>query len=368
MLVLLSTVLIAAVFITYSAICSIFLTRSENVRFLPSKIQELPTVSIVVPTFDEETIILEKLNDVMRLDYPSDKLEIIVVDSSSDRTPKLITDYEGRFPLRLVREPERKGEATALNIGYSESKSEIIVKSDCDATCNDEDALRRIVSHFANPRIGGVSCVYADSYQRPTEAAYRGLLMQLQRGESKIDSTVIAHGAFVAFRRELIDPISPESAADDTELFVKIRKKGYRCVVDERALFKEIRPPDTGMIRRQRARRAYGIIKVILSNIDILFNPRYGAYGLMVFPSNFFMLVISPTMLALSGILLIAGLFEYGISGALAAGLSLVALALSLRYERPRRIAAFIHAQEAALLGLLLFLSTKPKHIWKKHR
>lgn len=296
----------------YSLICLIFLSRSYAPPPITAKDEELPRVSIVIPTFNEERIVVEKLNDLMVLDYPSDKLELVVVDSSTDRTPELVLAYDGKFPLRLIREDSRKGEAIALNVGYSSAKGEIVVKSDCDATSNDVHALRKLVSHFNDPRIGGVSCLYTSSYPSRTESGYRGVLRGLQCGESAVDSTVIAHGPFVGFRKSVLEPISPDSAADDTELFVKIRRRGYRCVVDERIIFREIRPTNTNMILSQRSRRAHGIIKVLLSNTDMLFNPSYGKYGLLVFPSNLFMLAVSPTLIVATGLLLALGLLlEY---------------------------------------------------------
>ncbi len=369
MLLLLAAIAFLVTFAVYSVICLAVLTRSHGTRAQSDMVKDLPTVSIVVPTFNEEATILEKLDSLMQLDYPANRLEIVVVDSSSDRTPSLVEDYHGKFPIRLIRETERKGLALALNTGYSSSKGEIVVKSDADAASNDREALTKLVGDFSDPRIGGVSCVYSDSYKMLTEGAYRGLLTELQSGESGLDSTLIAHGAFVGFRRELMDPLAPDSAADDTELFVKIRKKGYRCIVDDRIVFRESRPPDVRVVRHQRARRAYGIIKVMLSNIDMFLNPRYGTYGLVVFPSNFFMLAISPILIAAGGVLLFGGLLlEFGLSGLLLAGALLVTLGVILRYQRPSTIAAFIRTQEAALLGILLFFSRRPKHVWTKDR
>lgn len=355
--------------VVYALISLIFLTRS----FAPASITEedefLPTVSIVVPTFNEEAIILQKLGDLMKLDYPPSKLELIVVDSSTDGTAELIKAYTARLPVRLIRETERKGEAIALNIGYSNAKGEIVVKSDCDATSRDERALRELVSHFSDPHIGGVSCLYTGSNYDRTESGYRGLLQRLQCGESAFDSTVIAHGAFVGFRQSVLEPVSPDSAADDTELFVKIRKKGYRCVVDERIVFSEIRPHEMSAVLSQRSRRAYGIIRVLFSNLGILFNRKYGRYGLLVFPSNFFMLALSPTLFVLTCAFLAAGLLlEIATWGILMVGGAAALMFLIVKYEMPKSIMAFARAQEAALLGLFLFLSRKPKHVWAKAR
>jgi cellulose synthase/poly-beta-1,6-N-acetylglucosamine synthase-like glycosyltransferase len=353
----------------YSLICLIFLTRSYTPHPTTSKDEELPKVSIVIPTFNEESIVVEKLNDLKALDYPSDRLELVVVDSSTDRTPELVSAYEASFPLRLVREDARKGEAVALNIGYSNAKGEIVVKSDCDATSNDVQALRKLVSNFNDPQIGGVSCLYTSSYLSRTESGYRGVLRGLQCGESAVDSTVIAHGPFVGFRKSLVVPISPNSAADDTELFVKIRRRGYRCVVDERVVFREIRPNDMSVVLSQRSRRAHGILKVLFANIDMLFNSSYGKYGTLVFPSNLFMLAVSPILLLATASLLAVGLFfQYALSGAFAVALLILLAGLMVRTERPRAIVAFLRAQEAAFLGLVMFLSGKPTHMWKKAR
>lgn len=368
MIVLLSLVIMVGLLVIYVTPWLIYVYKSDYVSFHPVSDGDLPYVSIVVPTFNEESIIIDKLTDLMRLDYPSDKLEVVFVDSSSDRTSELIGSYNGRFRLRIIVENERKGLATALNLGYSDSKGEIVVKSDCDAVSHDEQALKKLVSHFQDPHIGGVSCVYSNSYEA-LEGSYRGLLTRLQSRESNLDSTIIAHGAFVGFRRKLIEPIDSQSAADDTELFVKIRKKGYRCIVDPTIVFQEIRPQDAYSVRSQRSRRAYGIIRVIFSNLDALFNPNYGKYGLIVFPSNFFMLVLFPPLFIATGLLFVYGLLsEFGIWGILISIFLVVAWVFARKTGRPRELLTFVDTQEVALLGLFLFLSRKPKHVWKKAR
>ncbi len=355
--------------VSYLLISLIFLSRSYVPPQSTASDGDLPRVSIVIPTFNEEAIVVEKLNDLMSLDYPTDKLELVFVDSSSDRTPELVLAYNGKFPLRLIREKERRGEANALNVGYSSAKGEIVVKSDCDATSKDSQVMRKLVSNFIDPKIGGASCLYTNSYRNRTESGYRGVLRGLQRGESAIDSTIIAHGPFVGFRKSVLEPISPDSAADDTELFVKIRRKGYRCVVDERMIFVEIRPSNTAMILSQRSRRAHGILKVLFSNFDTMFNPSYGRYGALVFPSNLFMLAVSPALIVIAAVLLTVGLLlQFAVWGALTVALLILVLALMVRKERPMAVVAFLRAQEAALLGLLMFLSPKPKHMWEKAR
>jgi cellulose synthase/poly-beta-1,6-N-acetylglucosamine synthase-like glycosyltransferase len=370
MIILVLGIVLAIVLLSlYSLICLSFLPKAFALPPITSTDEELPRISIVVPTFNEEEIISNKLNDLMAVNYPSDKLEIIVVDSSTDRTAGLVSAHAGRFHLRLIREEERRGEATALNLGYSSAKGEIVVKSDCDATSDDTQLLRKLVSHFNDTRIGGVSCLYTSSYESRTESGYRGILQRLQCGESAVDSTVIAHGPFVGFRKNLLRPISPDSAADDTELFVAVRRRGYRCVVDERIIFKEIRPANTKEALAQRSRRAHGIMRVLFSNIDLLFNRTYGKYGMMIFPSNLFMLAISPTLLTATGILLAVGaVLEYSAFGVTLVGLTVFSFAVMLRSERPKAIVAFLRAQEAALVGLVMFLSRKPKHIWEKAR
>jgi len=255
-------------------------------------------VSIVIPTYNEEKTIIKKLENTLELNHPKNDLEIVIVDCSDDKTPELIEDYfrghgEG-VELVLDHEDERRGLPYGLNKGYSIATGEIIVKTDCDAML-DEDALKHALSSFEDDRIGCVTG-RAVPIGSKSEESYRDLNARIQLLESRIDSTIIAHGPFTAFRRRLLKKIDDDSLADDSELSLKIRKQGYRSILNPEVIFYE-KTSEEGR-EEQKARRASGLVRLMWRNKTLFLNPKYGLYGLVVFPFNFSTIVVLPILLS----------------------------------------------------------------------
>jgi cellulose synthase/poly-beta-1,6-N-acetylglucosamine synthase-like glycosyltransferase len=260
------------------------------------RLEELK-VSIVIPTYNEEKTILKKLENTLELNYPKKDMELVVVDCSDDRTPEIVEErLRGRGEIRLIldHEDERRGLPYSLNKGYSIATGEVIVKTDCDAML-DRDALKSAASSFADERIGCVTGRAVPMGSR-SEESYRGLNMTIQLLESRIDSTIIAHGPFTAFRRRLLQKIDEDSLADDSELSLKIRKQGYRSILNPAVIFYE-KTSEEGR-EEQKTRRASGLVRLMWRNKTLFLNPRYGLYGLIIFPFNFTAMVILPLLLS----------------------------------------------------------------------
>lgn len=267
-------------------------------------------VSIVIPTYNEEKTILKKLENTLQLNYPKEKMEIVISDSSDDRTVELIEEYfrQRRDPkLILHHEDERKGVAYADNVGFSSASGDIIVRTDADVLLH-VDALIHAVNSFRDGRIG---CVTGrpSPLGSPDEKKYRDINTKIQEWESRIDSTLIAHGPFTAFRRELFRPINQDSLADDSEISINIRRQGYRCILNPEIIFYE-KTSEEGR-GEQKIRRASGMIRLLWRNKTFLFNPMYGGYGMIVFPFNFFVMIVLPIILSPLLLLLMA----FGIGG-----------------------------------------------------
>jgi len=265
-----------------------------------------PTVSIVLPTYNESTIVEQKLDDLLSLDYPMEKVEVVVVDSSDDETPELIEDYfaDREHPdLNLVRETERRGLAPALNHAYTAAENEMVVKTDCDSYVAD-DALREAAANLADPEVAAVTGQNAEVLGgSEVEAGYRGVQAHVQTLESHLDSTLIFHGPFSAFENDAIEtvdpttPIDPNSLADDTELALKSRRAGNRVVFDPAVRYKEASHSDFGKRRLQKDRRGMGLVRLLVQHRDAL--GKYGNYGRVVLPFNWWFMVVSPWLVAL---------------------------------------------------------------------
>jgi cellulose synthase/poly-beta-1,6-N-acetylglucosamine synthase-like glycosyltransferase len=362
--------ILSALLFAYSAAAVVIVYYSRKYA-LDALIREEdcdPKVTVVLPTYNEEKIIGGKLDNILGLDYPKEKLEIIVVDCSTDRTPKIVKEYAARHPfIHLIEESKRRGLATALNLGYKAATGDIVIKSDVDSLVLNKNALRRVTALFSNGKVGGVCGVRIGG--EDVEGGFRNLQTVQQMAETMIDSTIVAHGSFAAFRKDLIEPIDVESFADDTELFVKIRRRGFRTVLDTdiRTYEPYGKSPNTRL--KQMARRAGGIIKVLIENREVFFNPKYGRYGLIIYPLNLLMLALSPWMIPLGGVsLAVLTMAHVGAIAYLGVGAVVLAMGLCYALSRPKLLAGFLDILISSFVGEVRLLLGVREHSWDKSR
>ena len=280
-----------------------------------------PTVSVVLPTYDEADIVEAKLDDIVALDYPMASVEVVVVDSSTDETPELVEAFfaDREAPgLTLIREPERRGLAVALNEAYAAAGNEVVVKTDCDSKLA-PDALRRAVETLADPDVAAVTGRNAEVLgESAVEEGYRDVQARVQTVESWLDSTLIFHGPFSAFERTSIVPVDEDSIADDTELALRIRRNGGRVLFDPAIEYKEAAHSGLRERRTQKDRRAMGLVRLLWRQRDAL--GRHGPYGWVVLPFNWWFMLVSPPLVA-------AGLAIGAVAAVLAGPVGWLALA-----------------------------------------
>ena len=209
-LFILSASMIAYVYAIYP-LCLVVLglSRRRPKPDLPTD-DELPTVSILIPTYNEEAVIAEKLESTLALDYPAEKLDITVAsDCSTDRTDEIVREYGDRG-VRLVRNDRQRGKIGTISNLAPQASSEIILITDANAIF-EPGALGKAVAHFRDPKVGIV-----DGNRRlrrtPTmagegEGAYWGYETVLRRADSDVFSTTFINGAMTAIRRELFIPL-----------------------------------------------------------------------------------------------------------------------------------------------------------------
>ncbi len=192
-----------------------------------------PSVSIIIAAYNEEKIISYKIENTLKIDYPKDKLEIIVFsDASTDRTDEIVSQYVD-YGVRLIRVEGRKGKSYCQDVAVSHSKGEIILFTDADALLQ-PDAIRKMVRHFADPSVGCVAgrVSYLDTDGESWYQRYETKLFEL---ESHVSSPVGAFGPLYALRRDLYEPISPDMQEDLVRPLLVVYR-GYRIVFETEAI------------------------------------------------------------------------------------------------------------------------------------
>lgn len=201
---------------------------------------DLPSISLLMPVYNEEKVIVGKLKNLQELDYPIEKLEILIgSDCSTDDTPKLLESLASKN-MRIFHFKERRGKAMVLNDLATSAKNEILVFSDAD-TFYYPDALKKMVRHFVYEDVGGV-CGNLDLKSSPTnsggraEAKYWRYENAIKESEGKIKTTFGATGAIYAIRKKLFRPLGAKKLfADDFLIPLFVTQQGYRILYDTSA-------------------------------------------------------------------------------------------------------------------------------------
>jgi cellulose synthase/poly-beta-1,6-N-acetylglucosamine synthase-like glycosyltransferase len=214
-----------------------------------------PTVSLLVPAYNEGRMIRAKIENCLKLDYPRDRLEILVAsDGSTDATGRVIAEATKAGRIRGVVFPERRGKAAVLNDLVAMASGEILVLSDA-TTMVEPGSIRAFVSNFADPRVGCVSGIYrlvasnGDSSAGP-ESLYWRYERFIRESESRLGAMLGAHGALYSLRRALFEPIPPGTRNEDFTLPIGILMRGYRSIYETRAIASEDSSEMTGFGRR----------------------------------------------------------------------------------------------------------------------
>lgn len=212
--------------------------RSRPVRRAAMK----PFVSVIITAYNEERDLAAKLENTLALDYPADKLEIIVAsDCSTDRTDEIACQYKERG-VRLCRQAERKGKTATQNSAVEQARGEIILFSDA-TTLYRPDVLKVILPSFADETIGCVAgrLIYLDPSKTSVgqgARSYWGYETFLKERESRICSLIGVSGCLYAVRRSAYVPMYPE-ACSDFLIATKMVEQGLRTVYEPAAVCTE---------------------------------------------------------------------------------------------------------------------------------
>ena len=200
-------------------------------------------VSLIIAAYNEEKCIREKIENSFALDYPENKLEIIIVsDGSTDATPAIAESYQAQGVISLFAAP-RKGKTAALNRAVSVANGEFIVFSDANSMYR-PDAVSQLVANFADPTVGGVcgrkSIVRNDSRESSEgDSLFWHIESFLKIQQSRAGSITTGDGEIFSIRKKLYTTIPEEIINDDTAITFQIIEQGYRVVYEPKAVSAE---------------------------------------------------------------------------------------------------------------------------------
>lgn len=226
--------LVAYTYVGYPWLLRLFGSIAPRGIPAPGDDTEWPRISFSVPAYNEEAQIDELIKSLLALDYPRDKVEILVVsDASDDRTDEIVASYEDQG-VRLLRMPERGGKNKAENAAAHQLTSEIIVNTDASIRIA-PDALKPLIAVFSDPEVGcasgrDVSVGSGDDIANAGESGYVGYEMKVRDLETRVSGIVGASGCFYAIRSHLHRLPLPESLSRDFSAALHAREHGYRPV------------------------------------------------------------------------------------------------------------------------------------------
>lgn len=284
LLVLFSTSSFSILFVYFLYPAGLFAVSrfvSSSTESLPA--DDLPDVSLIIAAYNEEAVIGKKIENSLQLDYPDEKLDVVVFsDESSDGTDDVVRSYADRG-VELERIEGRVGKTECQNRVAQKVDADVLVFSDANCMYQ-RDAIRKLLRRFDE----AVGCVVGELRHTRTEddvtgeSVYWRYNRLVKRLESKIGSVVKGNGAIYAVKREDYVPLPPDSMSDFAEpLAIREHGKEVKYAHDAVARERTAGSVDAELSRKIRmATRSWHTVKRHLS----LLNPiEYGIYSLQMF-------------------------------------------------------------------------------------
>lgn len=265
--------LITLSYFGYPVILSILVTMGRKAPIERKDIE--PRVSVIIPAHNEEKVIADKIKNALSLEYPADRLEILLVlDGCADRTKEIASGFTDPR-LRVIEQNPRMGKMAALNLAIPQAKGDVVVFTDANSLY-EKNAVRKLVRNFADEKIG---CVCGElKYENKSlvgegEDLYWRYEKFIKTEESRLRSLLVVNGSIYAIRKELFEPVE-ETLADDFVVPMVIARKGFGLVYEPEAITSEKTASNTGEGINQKARIIAQGLKASFAIAPVIFTSR----------------------------------------------------------------------------------------------
>lgn len=278
---------------------------------LDDPLEEYPSVSVLVPAHNEEVVIEKTVTSLIALDYPRDKLEVIVInDNSSDRTGEILQKVQQRHPdfnLIIITTDKLtggKGKSNALNIGYQASRGELLAVYDADNT-PERSALKYLVHTLCRDEsLGAVIGKFRTRNKNKNlltqfiNIETLGFQWMVQAGRWQLFNLCTIPGTNFVVRKRLIEAMGgwdTKAIAEDTEISFRLYRLGYKIRYMPLSVTWEQEPERIKVWMRQRSRWVKGNIYVLVKNFKLLFSREFKhvRFDLLYFSSIYFLFLSS---------------------------------------------------------------------------
>jgi cellulose synthase/poly-beta-1,6-N-acetylglucosamine synthase-like glycosyltransferase len=269
-----------------------------------NNIEEFPNFSIIVPTKNEETVIRRCLNGILNMDYPKDKMQIIVVDGkSTDNTFKICSEFSERYPenFKFISEKTAKGKPAALNLALPYINGEIVGTFDADSL-PEKDVLSKVVSYFDDKKVMAVQG-RTTSINEKTNALTRVIAMEekawfqaLLTGREKLQLFVPLTGSCQFVRRNVVEELGgwdENSLTEDVEFALRLVEKHHVIKYAPDVCSGQETPSTIGPLFRQRVRWYRGYMETAIKYGRLLDNLNKRTVDAEISMAGPFMMVVS---------------------------------------------------------------------------
>jgi cellulose synthase/poly-beta-1,6-N-acetylglucosamine synthase-like glycosyltransferase len=270
----------------FSGFYLLFIILENHKKYASPKTKSLPSVSIIIPAYNGSKYIKDCINSVLALDYPKEKLEVIVIDDGSlDRTFKTAKSFKGISVYRKKHE----GKSAAVNLGIKKARGEFIGILDVDSSVS-KDSLLKMLGYFEDLKVGAVhSGIRAKNnknlIERFQEVEYL-LSLFLKKNLSIVDALYVTPGVFSVYRADVFKKIGgfdTEELSEDLEIALRMISKNYTIKCASDAITYTMVPSTFRELEKQRVRWNSGLIKN-MQRYSFLVSRKYGELGYMVLP------------------------------------------------------------------------------------
>src|SRR3989344_229103 len=268
--------------------------ETREKRNLPPTLlpKQLPSVSIIVPVWNEEATILKTIFSLLKLNYPKDKLSIFIVDDGSlDNTWKVLQRFSRNSQIKLLKK-ENGGKHTALNYALEFIESDLVGCLDADSFVHPE-ALKKIVAHFENDKelFAVTPSIKVHNPKKIIELMQRveyQWAVLLRNILSYMNALYVTPGPFTIFKRNVFKMLGNYKHAyltEDMEMAMRMQNSGLRIGNAPDAFVYTVTPQTIRSLYKQRLRWTYGFLRNVIDYKHLFFNRQYGHLGMLVLPT-----------------------------------------------------------------------------------